>query len=702
VIALTDGAEKNPANRLIQEKSPYLLQHAYNPVDWFPWGEEAFENARSKDRPIFLSIGYSTCHWCHVMERESFEDEQVAEVLNRVFVCIKVDREERPDIDSIYMTACQAMTGSGGWPLTILMTPDRRPFFAGTYLPKKMHFGRMGLLELAERVELLWQTAREGVEETAAGVLAGLQAANRVNPGESLNEDVLHLAYEQLATRYDQEHGGFGRAPKFPTPHNLTFLLRYWQRTGKAEALEMVENTLARMSRGGVYDHLGFGFHRYSTDREWLLPHFEKMLYDQALLAIACLEAYQASGRSSFAQTARKIFTYVLRDMTDPEGSFYSAEDADSEGEEGRFYVWSYEEIQAVLGEKDTTLFSKAFNIRREGNFLDESTRRPTGKNILHLDTTLSSLSSTFGIDDRELTEKLREMKERLFLARSNRVHPYKDDKVLTDWNGLMIAALAVGGRVLEEGIFTSAAQKAAEFVLTRLKKDGRLLKRYRQEQAALPAHLDDYAFMIWGLLELYETTFDPHYLKEALALNQTQVERFFDDSSGSFFFTADDTEEVLVRQREFYDGAIPSGNSLAAMNNLRLARLTGNTKLEETALGVFRACAGELHRNPAAYTQMLAAFSFALGPSLEVVIAGDEAATDTREMLKVLQSLFIPNMVVLLRPSGEQGNELVKLAPFCGAMPAVDGKATAYVCRNHSCQAPIIKPSQLPALLSG
>ncbi|MBT9172726.1 MAG: hypothetical protein DDT21_01112 [Syntrophomonadaceae bacterium] len=694
--------KKKKANRLIHEQSPYLLQHAYNPVDWYPWGELAVEKAKNEDKPIFLSIGYSTCHWCHVMERESFEDDEVAAVLNRVFVCVKVDREERPDIDSIYMTACQAMTGSGGWPLTILITPDRRPFFAGTYLPKKAHFGRMGLLELTERVELLWQTAREDVEQTADSVIAGLQAANSVNPGESLDEDVLHLAYEQLATRYDPEYGGFGRAPKFPMPHNLTFLLRYWQRTGKPEALEMVENTLAQMSQGGVYDHLGFGFHRYSTDREWLLPHFEKMLYDQALLAIACLEAYQASGRSSFAQIAEEIFAYVLRDMTDPEGGYYSAEDADSEGEEGRFYVWSADEIQAVLGKEDAALFGKAYHIRSEGNFLDEATRRPTGKNILHLATTLPSLAASFGMDDSKLTEKLREMKEKLFLARKNRVPPYKDDKVLTDWNGLMIAALAAGGRVLERGIFTSAAQKAAEFILTRLKKDGRLLKRYRQGQAALPAHLDDYAFMVWGLLELYETTFDPHYLKEALALNQTQVERFFDDSSGSFFFTADDTEEVLIRQREFYDGAIPSGNSIAAMNNLRLARLTGNMEPEETALGIFRACAGELRRHPAAYTQMLAALSFALGPSLEVVIAGDQAATDTREMLKVLHSRFIPNMVVLLRPAGEQGIELVKLAPFCAAMPAIDGKATAYVCRNHSCLTPIIEAAQLPTLLSG
>ncbi len=643
----------------------------------------------------------STCHWCHVMERESFEDEQVAEVLNRVFVCVKVDREERPDIDSIYMTACQAMTGSGGWPLTILMTPGRRPFFAGTYLPKQSQPGRIGLVELAERVELLWRTAREDIEQTAANVLDGLQAANSVNPGENLDEDILHLAYRQLAARYDSKYGGFGDSPKFPTPHNLTFLLRYWQRTGKTEALEMVKNTLTQMSMGGIYDHLGFGFHRYSTDREWLLPHFEKMLYDQALLSIAFLEAYQATGQSSFADTAREIFAYVLRDMSGREGGFFSAEDADSEGEEGRFYVWSAAEIQSIVGEEDAALFCKAYNIRREGNFFDEATRRLTGKNIPHLTMSTEALAQMTGAEHRELGDRLSKIREKLHQVRYKRVHPYKDDKVLTDWNGLMIAALAVGGRLLDSGSLTEAARKAALFVLTRLKKDGRLLKRYRQGTAALPAHLDDYAFMVWGLLELYETTFEPQYLKEALALNQTQLDHFFDNSSGSFFFTADDTEEILVRQREFYDGAVPSGNSLAALNNLRLAGLTGNTKLEDTALGILRACAGDLHRQPAAHTQMLAAVSFALGPSLEVVIAGEPAAADTKDMIRELRSRFIPNMTVLLRPAGKQGSELTELAPFCGAMSAVDGKATAYVCRNNSCQPPVTDVGQLKALLA-
>jgi len=687
-------------NRLINEKSPYLLQHAHNPVDWYPWSEEAFAKAKAEDKPLFLSIGYSTCHWCHVMERESFEDDEVAAVLNRVFVCLKVDREERPDIDNIYMTVCQAMTGSGGWPLTILMRHDKRPFFAGTYFPKDSRHGRIGVMALAERVEKIWLTARDELSKTADSVMASLQPAANVTPGETSGEDVLHLAYEQLAKRFDPVYGGFGQSPKFPTPHNLTFLLRYWQRTGKAGALEMVEKTLTQMYQGGIFDHLGFGFHRYATDREWLLPHFEKMLYDQALLSIAYVEAYQATGQSSFANAAREVFAYVWRDMTAPEGGFYSAEDADSEGEEGRCYVWTSDEIQAILGEKDAAIFCQVFNVRQEGNFLDEATRQPTEKNILHMTRALPELAETLGLEEKHLTEKLAEMKEKLFLARCQRVPPYKDDKVLTDWNGLMIAALAIGGRVLADENLTTTAQRAAGFILTQLKKEGRLLKRYRQGQAALPAHLDDYAFLVWGLLELYETTFAPDWLREALTLNQIQLEHFLDTESGSFFFTADDTEEILGRQREFYDGAMPSGNAISAMNNLRLARLTGNAALEETALNITRACGSNLRQFPSAYTQMLSAVDFSISSSLEVVLVGDPAAADTKALIRGLRSRFIPHMVVLLRQAGEQGQELAKLAPFTEAMQPIDGKATAYVCRDHSCQVPVTDAAQLLALL--
>lgn len=682
--------ENKKANRLAQEKSPYLLQHAYNPVDWYPWGEEAFERARREDKPIFLSIGYSTCHWCHVMERESFEDQEVADVLNRTFVCIKVDREERPDIDNIYMSVCQAMTGSGGWPLTIFMSPDKRPFFAGTYFPKKSVYGRMGVIELANRVEHLWRSAREDIGKTADSVMQSLQAISDVRPGDLPGEDVLHMAYGQLEKRFDEVRGGFGSVPKFPTPHNLSFLLRYWKRTGKAKALEMAEKTLLAMSMGGIYDHIGFGFHRYSTDKYWLLPHFEKMLYDQALLAVVYLEAYQATGKDRYAAVAREIFAYVLRDMTSPTGGFYSAEDADSEGEEGKFYVWSAEEIESLLGSEDAALFKAVYNVKDEGNFHDEATRTLTGLNILHRTKTLTELAGVFAMPETELAEKLDRLRQTVFRIRKKRIHPHKDDKVLTDWNGLMIAALALGGQVLNEPHYTDSAKKAAGFILSHLKKDGRLVKRYRDGEASLPAHLDDYAFLVWGLLELYQSTFDVSYLTEALSLNQLTIDRFWDKKNGSFYFTADDAEDVLVRHRELYDGAVPSGNSVAALNNLRLARLTGNSGLEEVAGKIARAFSGEIQEMPQAYPQMLCAIDFMVGPSLEIVIAGNPKAADTEQMLRKLYRAFVPNKVVLLHPPGDEGRSIEAIAPFTKEQQSVEGRATAYICRDFACRAPV------------
>jgi hypothetical protein len=691
--------ENKKANRLIHEKSPYLLQHAYNPVDWYPWGEEAFERARREDKPIFLSIGYSTCHWCHVMERESFEDDEVAEVLNRGFVCIKVDREERPDINGIYMSVCQAMTGNGGWPLTILMAPDKRPFYAGTYFPKKTQYGRMGVIELAQRIEKLWLTAREEINKTAESVIDSLQTITSVNPGDVPGEDVMHLAYEQLEKRYDPQYGGFGSAPKFPTPHNLSFLLRYWKRTKNKKALEMVEKTLTEMSIGGIYDHLGFGFHRYSTNREWLVPHFEKMLYDQALLAIVYLETYQATGNDQYATAAKEIFTYVLRDMTSTEGGFLSAEDADSEGMEGKFYVWSLKELNEILGEEDAATFAAVYNVRDKGNFHDEATRTMTGENILHMTKTLPELAELLFMEVGKLADKLEFMRQTLFNVREKRIHPYKDDKVLTDWNGLMIAAMAIGGRVLGVTNYTEGAAKAAAFIKNRLKKDGRLIKRYREGEASLPAHLDDYAFLVWGLIELYETTFDVAYLEEALSLNETQIELFWDKENGSFYFTSEEGEKLLVRHRELYDGAVPSGNSVSALNNLRLARITGNSQLEEIATKIARAYSRDLNQSPSAFTQMLVALDFAFGPSLEVVIAGDAGAADTQNMLKELRTAFVPNKVVVLHPSGD-GKAIEKLAPYSKEQLNIDGKAAAYVCRNHTCQAPVTSAEEMMSIV--
>ncbi|MBD3398333.1 DUF255 domain-containing protein, partial [Candidatus Micrarchaeota archaeon] len=492
------AGEKGEPNRLIDEKSPYLLQHAYNPVDWYPWGEEAFEKARREDKPIFLSIGYSTCHWCHVMERESFEDPEVAEAMNDAWVSIKVDREERPDIDHIYMTVCQMMTGSGGWPLNIIMTPDKKPFFAGTYFPKNSVYGRIGMMDLIARVKELWTEQRGTVLESAGKVMSALKQIPDQSPGPPLSPEVLDKAFQELSQRFDDTYGGFSEAPKFPTPHNMMFLLRYWKKKSEYRALEMVEKTLKGMRKGGVYDHIGFGFHRYSTDREWLLPHFEKMLYDQALMVMAYTEAYQATKDEHYREVAREVIRYVLRDMTDEKGGFYSAEDADSEGEEGKFYVWTKAEAAQVLDPEELDIFVNAFNILPEGNFREEATGKITGANIPHLRKPMSDLASQLNMAEEDLREVLESARKKLFEAREKRVHPYKDDKILTDWNGLMIAALSKAGKAFDEPQYVRAAEKAADFVFEHLlNEQGRLLHRYRGGESGIEAHVDDYAFMI-------------------------------------------------------------------------------------------------------------------------------------------------------------------------------------------------------------
>lgn len=678
-------------NRLIDEKSPYLLQHAYNPVDWYPWGEEAFAKARAEDKPVLLSVGYSTCHWCHVMEHESFEDEEVAGALNDVFVCIKVDREERPDIDTIYMTVCQAMTGSGGWPLTIIMTPDKRPFYAGTYFPKHNRYGRPGIIDLARGIQESWQEKRDELFQIAEQVTDHLQSMVTASPlSGGLGEEVLTRAYNSLAKAYDGKHGGFGRAPKFPTPHNLSFLLRYWQRTGEAKALEIVSHTLDAMGQGGMFDQVGFGFHRYSTDPEWLLPHFEKMLYDQALLAIAYLDAYQAGKQPSHATKAQEIFTYVLRDMTDEDGGFYSAEDADSEGEEGKFYVWTTEELRRVLTPANAKIAIKVYSALDDGNFYDEATREKTGTNILHLTKPLGQLAQELEMSTDELGRHLTEIRQTLWGVRENRIHPFKDNKILTDWNGLMIAALARGGRVLGQERYTQAAEDAVAFIKNNLlRPDGKLLKRYREGEAALPAYVDDYAFLVWGLIELYETTFKPYYLRLALSLNEILLKLFQDTEHGGLFLTSEDAEELLVRPKEVYDGAIPSGNSVAALNNLRLARLTGQQELEEAGQSIIEAFAGDVAQNPAGHTFMLQAVDYLLGPAQEVLIVGDVGAEDTNQLLRALNAEFLPRKAVLVYPVTQQDDRIAvkALAPFVQGQEQIDGKATAYVCSEFTCQ---------------
>ncbi len=669
-------------NRLIFEHSPYLRQHARNPVDWRPWGKEAFAEAKKQNKPIFLSIGYTTCHWCHVMEHESFEDEEVAKLINDNYIAIKVDREERPDIDEVYMAVTQALTGSGGWPMTVFLTPDKNPFFAGTYFPKESSQGRPGIKLVLKQLHDAWTTKHEEVVNTSKQISEHLNNAMSGSPGDELKEEILKEAFQGFAERYDSANGGFSTAPKFPVTPNLMFLMRYHKRSGDPAALEMVENTLTAMRRGGVYDHVGFGIHRYSTDAVWLVPHFEKMLYDQALVTMANIEAYQITGKEKYAQTAREIITYVLRDMTDESGGFYSAEDADSEGEEGKFYVWTVEEVKKILGEEDGAFFSETFQFTEKGNFNDEATRAPTGSNIPHLKRDLST----------EAQQRVENLRKKLFAHREKRIHPQKDDKILTDWNGLMISALARAAQVLDDKDYGAAATKAADFVLEKLTtEDGRLLKRYRKGNAGLTAHLEDYEFMIWGLLDLYETTFDLKYLEKAIAFQAIVDKHFWDTKGGGYFMTADDSEKLIVRAKKLYGGAIPGGNAVAIQNLVRLSRITAKPHYETRVGELIQAFSGEIAKQPMVYPLVLCGLDFHFGPSNEIVIAGKTGAKDVKKMQRALQKPFHPNKVILFRPDEEENiKAVVKIASYTDTQTSRDG-ATAYVCKNYTCKAPTI-----------
>lgn len=674
--------EHKYTNKLASEKSPYLLQHAHNPVYWYPWSDEAFEKAKSQNKPIFLSIGYSTCHWCHVMERESFEDSEVAEVLNNNFISIKVDREERPDIDHIYMDVCQALTGHGGWPLTIIMTPDKKPFYAGTYFPKHDRMGIPGILTLMDRVTEAWNKDSYSLVESGEKIIAAVNQPQN-SPLDIDAEALINDAYLELREDFDNVYGGFGNAPKFPSPHNLYFLMRYWYIKKDSQALEMVEKTLDAMYSGGIYDHIGFGFSRYSTDRRWLVPHFEKMLYDNALIAIAYLECFQATKKDIYADIARQIFTYVARDMTSIDGGFYSAEDADSEGMEGKFYLWTPDEVKHILGDKEGEWFCRYYGINNKGNF--------EGFSIANL--IKSALPST----ESEFVEKCR---KKLFEYREKRIHPYKDDKILSSWNGLMISAMAMGGRFLGEDKYTKASEKALQFIYSKLvRDDGRLMARYRDGESAYPGYVDDHAFLIWGLIELYESTYKPEYLQKALNLNDILLKLFWDEESGGLFMYGSDSEQLITRPKEIYDGATPSGNSVAAMNFLRLARLTGNHKLEELANRQLKAFGSAVQRFPRGYTFFITALLFAQTPTKEIVLVGNADYRNSKDMVNVLREDFRPftSSVYI----SEDNSCLKQVMPFIENYKAVNGKATAYVCENYSCQAPITDTATFRDMLS-
>ncbi len=681
-------------NLLSEEKSPYLLQHADNPVQWYPWGEKAFARAKEEDKPIFLSIGYATCHWCHVMAHESFEDKEVAEILNRNYIAVKVDREERPDIDHIYMAVCQAMTGGGGWPLSIFMTPEAKPFFAGTYFPRIKRMAMPGFVDILLHIAELWRNDRRTVLEAGQKVTNHLQIQTSSEQSRAgLGENTLKKCFDQLKTGFDEKHGGFSTAPKFPTPHQLLFLLRWYRRSHDPEAVRMVAKTLASMRNGGIYDQIGFGFHRYSVDEKWLVPHFEKMLYDQAMLALAYTEAFQVTGNASFERTAREIFAYVLRDMTHRDGGFYSAEDADSEGREGRFYVWRPKQIKDELGEDLGDLVTRYFGITDEGNFEE-------GYSIAHVPNEPNRFAEAEGMGLPELETALEEARNRLFLVRKQRIHPLKDDKILTSWNGLMIAAFSKGFQVFGDRTYAEAASAATEFLLTHLRDSrGRLLRRYRQGEASYPGYLDDYAFLVWGLLELYEATFDVDRLEQAVDLNRAMLDIFWDQQGGGLFFTGKGNERLITRTKEAYDGAMPSGNSVSALNLFRLGRMTGNMNLEKKAEEVLQAFAKQVARVPLGYTQLMNALDFSIGPAKEIVMVSRNFNQTTDEFLKIIRKGFDPNKVVLFKHDHAK-EHLESISEYTASMSEVNQLPTVYVCKQFSCRSPVTQPGDLATAL--
>jgi len=692
-------------NRLIDEKSPYLLQHAHNPVDWYPWGPEAFEKARRDGKPIFLSIGYSTCHWCHVMERESFENEAIAALVNRHFVAIKVDREERPDVDRIYMAFVQATTGGGGWPMSVWLTPELKPFYGGTYFPPEQRYGHPGFPTVLERVAEAWQQDRDRIEQSSRDAIEQLtkqSAVSAAGPGSALraDKDTLEAGFYAFRRSFDSRHGGFGEAPKFPRPVALNFLLRYYARTKSQEALDMATVTLREMAKGGMYDQLGGGFHRYSVDARWFAPHFEKMLYDQAQLAVSYLEAFQIAGDASCGQTARGILDYVLRDMRDADGGFYSAEDADSaidpahpeEQGEGAFYVWTQSEIEAVAGQPDAQRFCHRFGVEPGGNVQNDPHQEFTGRNILYQAHAEQDPARLAAID--ETSRKLLE-------ARGARVRPHLDDKVLAAWNGLMVSAFAKAGAVLAEPRYTEAARRAADFIATRMydAETGVLLRRYRQGEAAIPGFLDDYAFFTQALLDLYETTFEWRDLQLAIRLAEKAAELFEDTEHGAFFSTAAGDNTLVMRIKEDYDGAEPSGNSIAVLNLLRLAQMTDRADFRASAARALDAFGSRMVAAPVGLPQMLVAYDFSISKPKQVVLVGERDAPDTQRLLAALHSRFLPHSVVLL-VDAESRPALARFLPAVADMTARGGEATAYVCEDYACKLPTADVAEFAQLL--
>jgi hypothetical protein len=667
-------------NPLINEKSPYLIQHARNPVYWYPWCDNAFQQAKSTNKPVFLSIGYATCHWCHVMEEESFKDTQIANLLNDAFICVKVDREERPDIDSIYMKASQMMSGATGWPLTVIMTPDKKPFFTATYIPKASRFGRVGLIDLIPKIKTQWQTNASQIIDYANHITQILAKPKSLNQHAHVHSNILDMTISNLSKTYDKQFGGFGNAPKFPSSHILSFLLQthYYQKS--AEILSMVELTLQKMRLGGMYDHVGYGFHRYSTDSKWFVPHFEKMLYDQAMLSYIYLEAFQVTGNPFYSDVAEEIFAYVLRDMTSPDGAFYSAEDADSDGEEGKYYVWTINELKALLTEEEFKLVSELYPVHHKGNFSDEHSGQSNGTNILYLKSIVTETQKQI----------IAPVIAKLFNARLKRNPPLKDTKVLTDWNAMMIASFAKSASVLQSNQYQEVAVRAMDFICNNMFADNyHLMHRYKDGHIAIMGKLDDHAYMINALITLYGNTLHPRYLETALGLTTFVLEHFWDRRNHGFFLISDDDEKLIVRPKDDYDGAIPSGNAVMAKNLLKLSRITGNMTYEEKGYEIIMAFSDMINRVPQAFTQMIMAYQFAQNDSYEIVICGKKQSAESKELLKKIQSVYRPDSVLIFK-TDEYAQQLSKLAPYTSNQQMIDRKTSVYICKGNSCHAPV------------
>ena len=686
-MSATHSAEPKFTNRLIHETSPYLLQHAHNPVDWYAWGEEAFERARHENKPILLSIGYSACHWCHVMAHESFENEPIAKLMNDHFITIKVDREERPDLDTIYMNAVMMMNGHGGWPMTVFLTPDGVPFYGGTYYPPTDRGGMTGFPRILISIAEAYQAKRGEIAESAESILSELKRLETVKPAEGeLSYEIADHAANHLLRMLDPVHGGFGRAPKFPPSMTLTFLLRQYARTNDLAALEAVELTLQKMANGGMYDQLGGGFHRYSVDERWLVPHFEKMLYDNALLSRVYLDAFLITGNEFYKRIATETLDYVRREMLDANGGFYSSQDADSEGEEGKFFVWSPKEIAALLGEADAKLFCRYFDVTEYGNFENH--------NILHVDVEAESVARLMRVSVEDLNAAITRGKQILFEAREHRIKPFRDEKMLTAWNGLMLRSFAEAARVLNRPDYLDVALNNADFLLRDLKRGSRLLRTHKDGESKLNAYLEDYAYLADGLLALYEATFELRWFEEARALVETMLEQFADNEEGGFFFTSVDHEKLIARTKDWYDNATPGGNSVAAHLLLRMALLTGEESYRQRAEQILKLLKSAMMRSPSAFGHLLCALDTALASPFEVAIVGSLEAPETQALIAEVFNRYLPNKVVALAESdNDRAAQAIKLLEH---RQQIQGQPTAYVCRNFYCQTPVTDSQKL------